>query len=198
VCDDSALNVERWRTLSPARQANALREWLRRATGRGAPESLIARLCTELAPGTTAQWPLFNGVELRLWRDRLQLQAPDSASLPSVPVTLDIRRAGTYRVPGWEGALRVTRVRHGGVALERLHRCELRPRIGAERFQAGPNRPSRSLKKQFQAAGIAPWAREAPLLYGDDMLLFVPGLGIDARALAAPGEPQVAFDWIAG
>jgi hypothetical protein len=33
------------------------------------------------------------------------------------------------------------------------------------------------------------------LLYADDQLLFVAGLGSDARAWARPGEPQCALRW---
>jgi tRNA(Ile)-lysidine synthase len=77
-----------------------------------------------------------------------------------------------------------------------LHRCELRPRTGAEQYQTAPNRPARTLKKQFQAAGIAPWQRFAPLLYCDGRLAFVPGLGIDATARARPGEPQATLEWL--
>jgi tRNA(Ile)-lysidine synthase len=35
------------------------------------------------------------------------------------------------------------------------------------------------------------------LLYSAGRLVFVPGLGIDARVLAPPGDTQVALDWIA-
>ena len=74
----------------------------------------------------------------------------------------------------------------------RLHLRERRP---DDRFQAGANRPPRSLKLQFQAAGLPAWQRDGPLLLHEGTLVFVAGLGIDARALALPGEPQVALAW---
>jgi len=80
--------------------------------------------------------------------------------------------------------------------LARLCECELRPRIGAEQFQGAANRPPRSLKKQFQAAAVEPWQRDAPLLWCGGKLVYVPGLGIDARSQAQPGEPQVRLDWV--
>ena len=83
----------------------------------------------------------------------------------------------------------------GGVALDAVRRVDLLPRRGGERWQAGPTRPPRSLKKQYQAAGVPAWSRDAPLLYGEGRLLYVPGLGIDARVRAAPGEPQVVLRW---
>ena len=119
--------------------------------------------------------------------------------MPGVPreTVLQVLRAGTYRLPGWGGALKVTRVREGGVALAMLGRIALVPRTGAEQFQAGPARPPRILKKQYQAAGVPAWQREGPLLRSAGRLVFVPGLGIDARVLARPGDAQVTLDWIA-
>ena len=74
---------------------------------------------------------------------------------------------------------------------------ELRGARRGDRFQAGSGRPPRSLKMQFQAAGAATWdARRAVALSGG-VPVFVPGLGLDARAVAAPGEPQVALAWVA-
>ena len=43
---------------------------------------------------------------------------------------------------------------------------------------------------------MAAWQRDALLLFASDgQLLFVPGLGVDARALARPGEPQQTVIW---
>ncbi|MCU7370107.1 hypothetical protein PEC18_04305 [Paucibacter sp. O1-1] len=51
------------------------------------------------------------------------------------------------------------------------------------------------MKKAFQSAALPAWQRGAPLLYAGSQLLFVPGLGLDARCLARPGEPQLSLDW---
>jgi len=106
-----------------------------------------------------------------------------------------LRRAGAYRLPGWGGVLRVTRVRHGGVPLAWLAHLELRERSGGEQFQAGLGRPARSLKKQFQAADLPAWQRHGPLIYSGGQLVFVPGLGIDARVIGLPGQAQVVLAW---
>jgi tRNA(Ile)-lysidine synthase len=89
----------------------------------------------------------------------------------------------------------LTGVAEGGVALAGLAQAELRPRSGGEDFQCGPARPPRSLKKQWQAAGVPAWSRDGPLLWAGGRLVYVPGLGVDARAVAAPGSPQVAIAW---
>ena len=85
----------------------------------------------------------------------------------------------------------------GPRAAARLRGCELRVRSGGERFQATPGGRARSLKKQFQAAGVPAWQRHAPLLYDrDGHLLWVPGLGVDARALAPATAPQWRLVWL--
>lgn len=194
--DAAALNIARWQALSVPRRGNVLREWLRRQTGRGAAESLIDRLSSELAArDQPARWQAGDGIELHRYRGELRVEMRAEAAAPSESIALSITRAGLHRVPAWRGTLRVTRVRDGGVALDQLRHCELRPRLGAEQFQGAPNRPPRGLKKQFQSAAVAPGQRNAPLLYAANRLVFVPGLGIDARMRAAKGEPQVTLEW---
>ncbi len=191
---DGALVVARWQALPPARAALALRAWLHEAIGRGAPQTLVQRLSRELAAAGAARWPAPGGV-LERHRGRLRL-VPTPAAPAAPAVALQIARAGTVDVPAWGGRLRLRRVVAGGVALARLQRCELRPRTGGERFQCAPGATPRGLKKQFQAAGVAPSARAVPLLWADGELVAVPGLGVDARARAPAGVPQVAVEWI--
>jgi tRNA(Ile)-lysidine synthase len=137
------------------------------------------------------------GGELRSYRGCLRLIA--GAVAPTRPfereTSLSIVRAGRHALSGWGGALQVTRVKEGGVPLAWLAQLELRPRAGAERFQAGLNRPPRSLKKQYQAAGVPAWQRDGPLVYAGGQLVFVPGLGLDARVVGLPGQPQVTMAW---
>lgn len=193
VADASGLVVTEWRTLSEARQSNALRAWLA-AIGQPAPASLVLRLQQEL--GGQGAWPAAGG-ELRVHRGRLGFVASPS-SHPAAPVretALSIRRAGRHALPGWGGELVATRVAQDGIPLAWLGALALRAREGGEQFQAGLGRPPRSLKKQFQAAAVPAWQRDGPLVYSGGQLLFVPGLGIDARVVGLPGQPQVSLAW---
>lgn len=183
--------------LSAARRVNALREWLRRQTGRPAPASLVERLGDELRGAGPASWPM-SGATLYRRRGRLVCVLESTAAGSTATErenTLQLRRAGTYRLPGWGGALRVTRAKEGGVPLAWLAQLELRERSGGEQFQAGLGRPPRSLKKQFQAANLAAWERSGPLIFSGGQLVFVPGLGIDARVIGLPGQAQVVLAW---
>ena len=193
------LHLRAWLALSLPRRSNALRAWLRSSTGHAAPASLVRRLLLELPqPGSSAEWPLASGC-LKRYRGVLRYGAssvPPQAAVPEPETLLKIRGEGLHILPGWGGGLQVTRVEEGGVPLAWLAHLELKPRSGGEQFQAGIARPARSLKKQFQAAAVPAWEREGPLVYSGGQLVFVPGLGIDARVIGLPGQRQVTLRWV--
>lgn len=195
VSGNRGLNIPAWKTLGPARRSNALRAWLRRETGRAATPSLVSRLLAELQGARSASWPCHQGT-LRHYRGVLtyrRTQALHDAS--EREVRLCVRCCGVYKLPGWAGQVHVRRTTHGGVLLAWLGQIELRGRSGGEQFQAGAGRPPRSLKKQYQAASVPPWCREGPLFFSGGQLVFAPGLGVDARVSALPGQPQVTLEW---
>jgi tRNA(Ile)-lysidine synthase len=195
LADGDRLNVTKWRTLSPARRANALRAWLHQALGRGAPETLVERLLADLPQASLGRWPVDAERQLALHRARLGLMAPPLQRTAPSEETIDLSRPGVYGLPQWGGALEVLHVARGGVAATALAACRLRARGGGEQFQAKPRSTPRSLKKQYQAAGLAAWQRDGPLVYADDRLLFVPGLGLDARWLQGQVERGLALRW---
>jgi tRNA(Ile)-lysidine synthase len=209
VSGSGALDVKAWLALSPARRSNVLRAWLKRASRRAAPASLVTRLMAELRPVGHARWPTEGG-ELRLYRGVLRLseeaggggdaargaKSLDAANLPAPELALSVGGPGAFELPGWGGCLQVSPVRERGVPLAWLGRLDLKARSGSERFQAGLGRPPRSLKKQYQDQAVPAWDREGPLVYSGGQLVFVPGLGLDARVLALPGQEQVSLRWL--
>lgn len=190
--DGSGLDVASWATLGEARRANAAAAWLRRA-GVAPSSSLVLRLARELVPNGGGHWPLPAG-ELREHRGRLLLVTARTAA-PSMAIRVDLSRPTIVEVPEWHGRFVVTEAGEGGIAATRLRRATLRARAGGETFQRAPRSTPRRLKKQFQSLAVAAWDRDGPLVWDGDELLFVPGLGIDARAVAAPGEPQCGLRW---
>ena len=209
VTDEQGLVLERWLHLSPARRNNALRAWLHRSAGRASPASLVERLLSE--------WPDSNDPLKarggRVWdwdADRIAARhghllflcqsagrtaspaLPDQSETPSL---LAIGSAGRYRLAQWSGSLLVEPVAASGIALARLAWVELRARAGGEQFQSGPHRPPRSLKKQFQASDIPAWARNGPLVYAGGQLIYVAGLGLDARAVVEQGANLMSLAW---
>lgn len=196
--DGTGLSQAMLRALSPARASNALRAWLRIETGRAAPATLVRRVLAEAPAASVAQWPLGDD-ELHLYRGRLLVRRPAPAWVDGVPPAssrLDLARPGRHAIPGWRGQLDVEPVTAGGIGLSRLSNVELRPREGGEQFQAHAKGLPRALKKCWQTAGIPAPQREGPLVYAEGRLLFVPGLGMDARWLGEPAEAQMALRWM--
>ena len=195
VADAHGLQVAEWLTLSAARRSNALRAWLKQQQGDGAPASLVVRLLDELPKRRSARWPAESG-ELRVYRGVLRCEPSVSEAAHERERGLSVRRAAVYELPGWSGALHVEAVADMGVPLAWLTHLELRERSGGEQFQAGIGRPPRSLKKQFQDAAVPAWERNGPLVYSGGQLLYVPGLGLDARVVGLPGQSLVALRWV--
>jgi tRNA(Ile)-lysidine synthase len=198
MSDGDTLDVARWRSLSDARRSNALRVWLRERLGRAPPASLVERLLRELHDREPGRWPVPTG-ELRSHRGRLRKAAAPLDTTPAIVVprslAIDLGRVGVHRVDAWRGSFIVRPVDSGGIASSLARSLELRGRAAADRFQAGDDRPPRSLKLQFQAAGVPAWERSGPVVVGAGTTVYVPGLGIDARAVAVPGTPRVAIEW---
>ncbi len=196
ACDDNVLVQDRWQGLSVVRQRECLRAWLAPQAAYGVAEALLDRLLRELPARQPARWQLDGGSELRRYRGRITMQCPIADVQAQSPCAAEIDRIGIHAVPGFAASLRVSKTRSGGMPLALLHGATWRAREAAQQFQRAPATPPRSLKKQFQAAGVPAWSRDAPLLVSaDGQLLFVPSLGADARALAAPGQPRVRLSW---
>lgn len=191
-----AIDVTAWQALPPPRRVAVLRRWLAALVSDGVRESLIDRLGHELATRRTARWSLDTGRELRLYRGRLTVEpvVAGQARTPA-PTRLCLDRPGVMDLPGWGGQLELEAVEQGGVAVRLLARAALRARAPGDTFQFSPRSTARNLKKQYQSRAVPAWLRGGPVVACEAHPVFVPGLGIDARALAAPGEPQLLIRW---
>jgi tRNA(Ile)-lysidine synthase len=184
-------------TLSPPRQANLLRFWIRRA-GFDVPDreglrNLINEVCQARPDGA----PLFvwRQLEVRRYRERLYLltasetTVSDRQPLPWLERLQPLRLADGRILTPCVGS-------RAGVSLEvwrGVSQLQIRFRQGGERISL-PGRGRKELKTLFQEAGIPPWERERrPLIYGDDKLILVPGLWVDVAAAGKAGEEMV---WI--
>ena len=101
-------------------------------------------------------------------------------------------------LPALGGELRFRRARGKGIDARWVEAGEMQVKLrsGGERLQPDARRPRRTLKNLFQEAGVPPWERERlPLLYRGDELVWAPGLGVDARYLAAPKRAGWVPEW---
>jgi tRNA(Ile)-lysidine synthase len=197
---EKQLDIACWLSLSEARRANLLRAWLGLWQPGGVAESLVQRLLTELPRRRAARWPCVGG-QLRRHDGLLSFHGEQRVRmlpLPAASMRIDLSRIGWHAVPAWGGGFEVQACSAYGLAPEVLRECELRARAGGERFQRAPGALPRSLKKEFQSAKVPAWLREGPLLYATGTLLYVPGLGIDARRHATAGAPALVLRWFDG
>ena len=72
---------------------------------------------------------------------------------------------------------------------------EERLRQGAEKLQIKPNTPRKTLKNLFQESDTPPWERQAPLLYINDQLVAVAGVGTSYPHLVSIGK-RVLPAWL--
>ena len=198
--EPDSLDAATWAELSGGERRESLACWYRLRRGRAMPASWVERLAHEV-PGLVfkrqpAHWApvgvsLYRGV-LSCGGAVMALAGPQACSERVV----HINAPGEIALPEWGGSLVVSPVAQEGVPPAVLSEATLRPRHGGEQFQLKPMRPARSLKKQFQELGVPAWRRHGPLIFADENLVFVPGLGVDARYWASPGEPQWALEWV--
>ena len=208
IASGHALEVAAWRSLPLARRANAMHAWLcdrHLDAGANVPRSLVERLERELDVGRTRRWPVDGGV-LRSYRGALRFVAAariageaDDRAVTNEGATestcIDLRAIGVHRVSPWRGAFVVDAVDVGGVSPAIAAALVLRRRMPKDNFQSGPERPARSLKLQFQSAAVPPWLRDGPVLTHAGRIVYVPGLGIDARASASSTGPSLRIAW---
>lgn len=109
-----------------------------------------------------------------LWSGQSQLELPDGSFL-----TFE-KRTGA------------------GLACARLgvEKLRIASREGGERFKPDVSRPTRTLKHLLQEANIPPWERQRlPLVYLDDELAMVPGIGVAANLQPQPNEAGLLIEW---
>lgn len=188
------LHLPALREISALRQRNLVRRWLRRLH-LPIPDArqLTGLLHDALNAGRDRQpWTRWPGGEVRRYRDALYAMPPLPAPDPGRswvwrPVAgqwlpLDLPGIGGLQWRATVGA---------GLSAAALADVTLtvRFRRGGERFQPVGRRHHQELKKLLQEAGIPPWARERlPLLYREETLLAVVGLGVAAESAVAPDE----------
>ena len=181
--------------LLPAARARNLFRYLWRRAGFRAPEQrwvdeALAQLA-DVRPDAETCVATAEGA-LRVYRGELHL-VPARRELP---VTCEW--AGEAVLRWGEGRVRFVNVEQGGVALSLLSSAVVRLtcRQGGETIRLSQGRPRRPLRKLLQESAIPPWERgHLPCLWIGDELLWVGGIGVDAKFAQGAGIQPV---WEAG
>lgn len=168
-----------------------LRKFLQSKGLRAPSEAKLAEMLKQLAAGGSRTLIEHDGARLRVYRSKVLLDP----GMPAEFSRQEWKGEPLLRLPALGGELRFRKARGKGIALEHQP-LSVRLRAGGERLQPDPRRPRRTLKNLFQEAGVPPWEREnLPLLFTGDELVWVPGLGIDARFQAPPGALGLVPEW---
>jgi len=185
------------RAAEPAAARLMLRDYLA-AQGLDAPSARklgeMLRQISAAAPGANVALR-HQGMMLRVYRGVLSVVRESSDARPAAVCW---RGERSIALPGFGGELRFRRVRGEGIDPKQLdgRRVTVRARSGGERLQIDARRPRRSLKNLFQEAGIPPWARERlPLVFCDDQLVWVPGIGVASSYRVRPPAIGVLPEW---
>jgi tRNA(Ile)-lysidine synthase len=194
----SMLRIDRLVMLPEARRTLVLREWLAQAHLPVPPRARLREALRQAVhAGADARLLIRVGDhELRRHRGLLCLNPPRQGG-PGLHA-LQWQGENELAVPSWGGALVFTRTTGEGFDARWLgaEPLQLRPRTGGERFKPHPTRPSKRLKQIFQEARIPEYQRSAlPLVWRDGRLIYVAGIGPDARLLVAEGD-RVRIDWV--
>jgi tRNA(Ile)-lysidine synthase len=195
----AALRLDRLQALSPARQALVLRHWLAQLGIEAPPRARLSEIVAQaLGARSDARMLVRIGAsEVRRHRGLLLLRTVDAArERDGQRLLWQGERA--IDVPAWRGTLHFDEVDQGegfDPAWLRAAPLELRGRGGGERFKPHAGRPSRTLKRLFQDAGVPEFERgNLPLVWREERLIFVAGLGADVRLTDSDGV-RVQLRW---
>jgi tRNA(Ile)-lysidine synthase len=192
------LEIARLQALNPVRAKNLLRHFL---LGLGAPTPQAAQLDEMLHQLCGARRDAVVCLALGDWQvRRYRGKVYAFCALPEPPHEFRAQWCGepVLELPQLGGRLHFAPCIGQGLSMEKLQQdaVTVRTRHGAERIQLDPKRPVRTLKNLLQEQNMPPWQRDSlPLLYCNDALVAVPGIGVACAYQAAEGEAGVALKW---
>ena len=191
--EDGTLLLDRFVTLSPDRQDNLLRHWLQTRTGSYPSEAQLDTLCAQMLSAAPDAHPLMRlgGWLIERRYGRLCVtEYRQSHSAPEASLPIQWQGEAELAVPAWQGTLVFEESSGPGLDRKQLLRgpLVLKSRTGRERIKLSASRPSRTLKNLFQENAVAARDRQwLPLLYLQDQLVYVAGIGVDVRATVSDG-----------
>jgi tRNA(Ile)-lysidine synthase len=177
--------------LSPARQRNVLRLWIKQLALTLPSTAQLARLQEDVLHAAPDRQPVlrWEGGEIRRYRDQLHVIPP----LPAVPTNcLTWRFPELLELP--LGSLRAIPTRGRGLRLKEGTLLNVQFRQGGEQLKLRGQH--HSLKKLLQITSLPTWLRAyLPLIYWEQQLIAVPEVAIDDDFLSKTGEQAWILEW---
>jgi tRNA(Ile)-lysidine synthase len=172
-----------------------LRQFLAGQGLRAPSEAKLIEMLKQLTAKGSRTLLEHDGATLRTYRGKVLVSRMQTAK-KFTPV--DWRGEPRLQLPALGGEMRFKRARGRGIAFDSSAEIALTLslRRGGERLQPDARRPRRTLKNLFQEAGIPAWERERlPMLFCGEDLVWVPGLGVDARYQADRDAEGIVPEW---
>jgi len=138
----------------------------------------------------------FGNTEIRCYKDAVYILARKMQ--PEVTRQVVWHGEAYLALQYLNGSIHFTQVKSQGINQQKIinRLITIRLRMGGERFTPACNRPRKSLKNLLQEASIPPWERNAiPLLFCDEKLVWVPGIGIDCEFQVKSDELGILPIW---
>jgi tRNA(Ile)-lysidine synthase len=188
--------------LAPERRANALRAFLARNAVAMPSEARLAEIARQLFEAREDARVRIDhgGIAIvrhqggaRIERDLAPAMVPAQS-----PWRVDWHREREVDLGADRGIVHFDSTRGEGIAADpaRSGRWYFAPRSGGETLRLGDNRPTRTLKNLLQEREIPMWQREKlPLLFHEDRLVWVPGVGIAAEYACKEGQEGFQPSW---
>ena len=192
----SVIRLEPLLALSNARQRNLLRHWLSEI---GVPElgwNRLQQLSNEVLRADAGSGASLhgNGFQIRRYQQKLYALKDVPELDPASELHWDTRQAQAFVLPD-NGSLHPRPTTGSGLAFPQGGGLQIRYRQGGESCQL-VGRPNKSLKKLLQEHEIEPWLRNRmPLLYIEDALVCIPGIGVAEQFAAKADEPAMQINW---
>ncbi|CAB1275691.1 tRNA lysidine(34) synthetase TilS [Candidatus Nitrosacidococcus tergens] len=192
------LSVRKLKALSPPICRNVLRYWLKQLNLPLPDYTHLQRILNEILPATEDTQPLiaWTGVEVRRYRDRIYAQPP--MPYHNSEITLSWDGISPLILPSSVGGKLSPEFTYGeGLGIEFLQENKITVafRQGGEKIYLKNHH--HSIKKLFQQQGIPPWQRaRIPMVFFNEKLVFVAGIGIDQTFLPKPQERGVVIRWL--
>ncbi len=211
--EEGSLAIADLRTASEAMQRLVFRYWLHRRTGLWPDWQCVQTLREDFLLASEDAEPclLWQGRELRRFRDRLYLMWPREAHVPAPEGGYIWEQAPDGRLPAMvlpgNGILRLIQVANGGMVLPEqkvtvLYRQYVSDSSGHQNLLDGSfdcalaGRPRRALKKILQESSTPPWLRSRiPLVFVGGKLAWIAGIGVCEGFQQEPGRLGWAVNW---
>jgi len=198
--DGECLDIRQLKNFSADRIDNMLRYWFGLRGVRMPSTSWLNEMRTQLLEAKhDAQLCVTHAdCHIRRHRDRVFITPKlDPENLEQPPVAFLWKGEASIHFAEFSGTLFFEAAEQGiDVDWLRSQPLKLQLRSGGERLKPAWNRPTKSLKYQYQACDVPAWERERlPLVFAGKQLLFAAGIGMDCHQFSSESGPHIQFRW---